>query len=238
MPIILYVGFLALLAELCSGYRACVAHRVERISCLVSHGKQLPLPSVTIMKHVMRAGTGVSSQGSFSLHNVHRPGSSLTPVQKHSFCFRKHLCRSVFPLKAILIVLLRVGWEETWGPKQPAWTNGLSGPLSVPIQKARVRKKCQFRKASPFTAWYWCLWQSACPSFCFTSFKLTQFKLDPYIFHEKDRGDIMRAASIPCSIIKWPNGDKVLWSRNEVTLPARTMRWSFYTPALMSRVSH
>lgn len=42
MPIILYVGFFALLAELCSCYRACMAHRVECISCLTSHGKQLP----------------------------------------------------------------------------------------------------------------------------------------------------------------------------------------------------
>lgn len=42
MPVILYVCFLALLAGLCSCYRACVARRVERISCLISHGKQLP----------------------------------------------------------------------------------------------------------------------------------------------------------------------------------------------------
>lgn len=166
---------------------------------------------------------------------VHRPGSLLTPVQKHNYCFTKHLSISVVCLKVIVSMILWVGWEELGQARQPTCPNRYPGSLQF---SRRQERKSQLRKTSSFAVLYWDLWQSAYPSFCFTSFKLTGFKLDPYIFHEKDRGDIMWTASVPCSIIKGPSGAIELWSRNEVTLPMRTMGWHFYTPALKLRVSH
>lgn len=168
MPILLHVGFLALLAELGSCYRACVACRAERISCLTSHGKQLPtLPVWPLWSRSCEQALWGFNQGSFSLHIVHRPGSSLAPLQKHSFCFTKRHCRSVFPLKAVVIVVLWVGWEEMWRPRQLAWTNRLSGPPTVPLLMARMRKKRQFRKTCLSLPDNWCPWQSVCLLFYF-----------------------------------------------------------------------